>query len=230
MLKGGGFRVCWDPSRGRGGVASTSTQFHGGYGCDAVPGFHPSGGTPFSSQGSWMKAKNMLKWIRNHRRPIRAALVLVALLSFAGPWMYEQIMVPSQYPCSPPSIRLEGEFCGYPIYGIQIIGWIFIGSLQTAASYALGAGEVPQLGPILLVNAFGLAVLAPLIVMSLSLLLGREWSSPVLRYATWALATSAALAYGLSNYPTVHLGQWGSWLYTFTAGLSLILEVTTRST
>src|SRR3990172_8658466 len=53
-------------------------------------------------------------------RIILLALLVVAII---GPWTYDLIHVPAEYPCQPPFVRLEGDFCGEPALAItSIIG------------------------------------------------------------------------------------------------------------
>ena len=48
--------------------------------------------------------------------------LLSLLVAIMGPWTFDLIHVPSEYPCSAPFIRLEGDFCGTPMSG----GWILV--------------------------------------------------------------------------------------------------------
>ena len=38
-----------------------------------------------------------------------------------GPWIFDLIVVPSEYSCSTPAIRLEGDYCGIPMPGTWIL-------------------------------------------------------------------------------------------------------------
>jgi hypothetical protein len=57
-------------------------------------------------------AVNIALW-----RKLVPVLFVVAML---GPWMYDLLNVPAQYPCGRPSVRLYGDFCGYPMSGFDV--------------------------------------------------------------------------------------------------------------
>jgi len=56
------------------------------------------------------------------------ALLIVAML---GPWAFDLLNVPAQYPCDKPSVRLYGDFCGYPMSGFGALAWISGGFFYT---------------------------------------------------------------------------------------------------
>ena len=58
-----------------------------------------------------------MSWIVEHKRLWGIAILALLLLAILGPWAYDQINVPAEYPCSAPFIRLEGDFCGVPYSG-----------------------------------------------------------------------------------------------------------------
>ena len=60
-------------------------------------------------------------WINEHKRIWRTAVLVLLIIAMTGPWSFDLINVPAEYPCSLPNYRLEGDFCGIPFSGI----WIF---------------------------------------------------------------------------------------------------------
>ena len=44
-------------------------------------------------------------------------------ISMLGPWAFDLLGVPAQFPCSSPSVRLNGDFCGYPMSGFGAVIW-----------------------------------------------------------------------------------------------------------
>ncbi len=68
-----------------------------------------------------------MSWINKHKRVWRVAILVLLLVAIMGPWTFDRINVPSEYPCS---VRLEGDFCGTPMSGIWIFSWI-IGGYRT---------------------------------------------------------------------------------------------------
>ena len=65
-------------------------------------------------------------WFVNYKNILRGAILLLLIISLLGPWTFDQINVPAQYPCTPPIVRLYGDFCGVPLSGIQVFG-LYIG-------------------------------------------------------------------------------------------------------
>jgi len=56
-----------------------------------------------------------MSWLYTYRRSWRAAGLIAILVGLLGPWGFDKTHVPLPFECSPPSIRLHGEFCGSPI-------------------------------------------------------------------------------------------------------------------
>ena len=62
----------------------------------------------------------MMLWIRAHQRAWRFTVLALLLTALIGPWSYDLINVPAQYPCSG-AVRLEGDFCGIMLSGFRIL-------------------------------------------------------------------------------------------------------------
>ncbi len=109
-----------------------------------------------------------MKWLGKWGTAVRWRITQLALLSIAlaGPWVYEKIHVPAAYPCSPPSIRLEGDFCGLPMSGFAILAFAGEGIYHIAAGVASDpaspAGRLSELRWIGLMLALALPLFAPL--------------------------------------------------------------------
>ena len=58
-----------------------------------------------------------VSWINEHKNGWRVALLVVVLVAIMGPWTFDPINVPSEYPCQAPYIRLDDDFCGTPLPG-----------------------------------------------------------------------------------------------------------------
>jgi len=48
----------------------------------------------------------------------RALILALLTVSMMGPWAFDLLNVPGQYPCTPPNVRLNGDFCGSPVSGL----------------------------------------------------------------------------------------------------------------
>ena len=53
----------------------------------------------------------------------RILILALFIISMLGPWAFDLLNVPAQYPCGKPSVRLYGDFCGSPISGFGVIKW-----------------------------------------------------------------------------------------------------------
>ena len=52
-------------------------------------------------------------WMNEHKRALRVALLILLLVAIAGPWAYDQVNVPAEYPCTDPFVRLEVIFADH---------------------------------------------------------------------------------------------------------------------
>jgi hypothetical protein len=173
-----------------------------------------------------MKARTM-SWIDKHKNAWRVAILVLLPVAISGPWTFDQILVPSEYPCSAPNIRLDGDFCGTPLPGTWFFRWIVIGFVYASAELATGA-----MGLVEWVREFLFDLLLFLLVLpwfsTLFLILRgdrRRWQ--VFSIAAWGLAVGIGLLIGLSSYPRWFWVLWGIWLYIGLAVSALLLEVLT---
>ena len=42
----------------------------------------------------------------------RVIILAMLMVSFVGPWFFDVIMVPAEYECNLPFVRLDDDFCG----------------------------------------------------------------------------------------------------------------------
>jgi len=155
-------------------------------------------------------------------------LLLVAIM---GPWTFDRIYVPSEYPCSAPNIRLEGDFCGVPISGIRVFSWIIGGSINAGVGLVTGATVFADRGGEFLRGFLVIMVLLLLVLPFFSTLLlirgGDHRRRQMFHVAAWDLAAGAGLLLGASGFSRPHWALWGIWLYIGLAVSALILEVLT---
>jgi hypothetical protein len=170
-----------------------------------------------------------MSWINRHKRIWRAAILLLLLVALLGPWAFEQINVPAQYPCSPPFIRLEGDFCGIPLSGMRIFfgmvgGFISIvvGFVSGATILAGRAGEF--LGMFLYLLLLFLLFLP--FISTLRLMRGGDLRrSQVYHVAVWGLAAVfSGLILVTFSLSRLNWAIWGLWFYVGLAASALILE------
>jgi hypothetical protein len=144
-----------------------------------------------------------MSWINENRNFIRPIILIVFVVTLLGPWMFDQINVPAEYACDEPFIRLEGDFCGYPLSGLQFF------SLFTVVGLSL----------LLLIPFFTTLLLI--------------WKKDSLRLQTinlsvWGLALILTLLLFVIQLKNKVFYLWGLWLYIVLAICTLIVEMIIR--
>lgn len=164
-----------------------------------------------------------MTWINEHKRTWRLVVLGLLLVALAGPWAFEKISVPAEYPCSPPNVRLQGDFCGLLFSGIKVFAWTVSGFFSMIARLFTGAVDQADLFRGALVFSFLLVLLLPFFT-TLFLTLRRN-GFLMLHSIVWGLAIGASLFLGLSFLASPHPALWGLWLYVGLAVGALLLEL-----
>jgi hypothetical protein len=164
-------------------------------------------------------------WIDKNINSIRLAIVLLAITALIiGPWVFESLWVPGDFPCNPPTVRLKDNFCGLPIQGIDYILWWAGGFVGATAS--LASGDLPfidWIGEGLLPLIF-LFPLVPLF-SSLTLMIREDKkSNPIFNIISWGIALGICLWIGVLGQPRYFYILWGLWLYIGLSVAALWLE------
>lgn len=174
-----------------------------------------------------------MSWIDEHKKYWRVALLVLLLPAFIGPWGFDHLNIPEEYTedaCLSPIIRLEGDFCGYPVPGTAMIAhW------ASWPIYLVTGGIDLTYGiQFLFFNSIYCLIPLPFIA-TLLLIRGREsrlrWVS---RVVAWSLAAGASLL--LVTFHAMRIGGfswntflppkiWGTWLYIGLAAIALALEI-----
>jgi hypothetical protein len=170
-----------------------------------------------------------MSWISRHRRVWGLVILALLLVASVGPWGFDLINVPAQYPCSAPFMRLKGDFCGEPVSAVRALSRL-LGDLVVAT--VTGRVAFIDLVYMFMVFVFVFIALLPVISAVLWIHAGHHENQSVFHLAAWGLATifiwlgfSVRL---LSVTLHFHPGQlWGLWLYTGLVSTVLILEVVT---
>jgi len=184
-----------------------------------------------------MKGQTM-SWINKHKRVWRVAILVLLLVALMGPWGFDLIDVPSEYPCSAPFIRLEGDFCGMPLSGVWLYRWMVNGLVTASEGLLRGAVSLVDWVRGFLYGLLWSLFLLPFISTLLLILRGDRRHRQVFNVAAWGLATGIGLLLigmssyrllliGMSIYPKLFWVLWGIWLYIGLAASALILEVLT---
>lgn len=162
-------------------------------------------------------------WFVKHKNILRQVALVLLIISLLGPWGYDLLNVPAEYPCEWPVVRLYGDFCGMPM------SW-FSGFLLFAGDFfhilwALITGTFTGRGRELLgVFLFTVPILP--LFSSLLLLKKKDPSRPRgFHLFAWGLGCIFPV-FILSFQPNVPiLLLWGPWLYLLVAVGAVVLEI-----
>lgn len=152
---------------------------------------------------------------------IRVSVLLLLVVALLGPWTFDTVNVPREFACSAPFIRLDGDFCGVPISGVQFLQLWVVGFFYMI--FELITGEFTGSAREFLL---GLSIL-PLIPFLTTLLL--LWKKDARQYRTahlvaWALALLLALAFMLLQTQDPLIPLWGLWFYILLAIGTILIE------
>ena len=162
-----------------------------------------------------------MSWINSLVHSWRVVALVLLLVALIGPWVFEMIMVPAQYKCSAPYVRLEGDMCGEPKSGL----WIFLylgGGLMTMIWGVISGTS--DYNDWLREAAFILLILSTLVLPVASTLLNLKKATRrrrVFNLAVWGWASVWALLIMLDR---LHWALWGLWLFIFLAAGVLIID------
>jgi hypothetical protein len=159
----------------------------------------------------------------------RGAVLALLLAALMGPWWFDRIFVPAEYPCNRPVVRLEGDFCGVPMPGT----WIFLAlagrSIELALGLFSGASVIPDSGSgflsILLFTLLALLLVLPFFSTILLILNRNRRCWQTFQIAAWGLAVAVSLLVGLEQIGLKGSWVlWGIWLYIGLATAALVAE------
>jgi hypothetical protein len=166
--------------------------------------------------------------INKHKRVWRTAALVLLVMAFIGPWAFEEIHVPAEYPCSPPYTRVEGDFCSVPGWkGTHVLIIIVGGFFASIVQLVTGSGPFfPDPAGSLLRAFFLLPLILPFLALLLSIL--RRDRQQLFHVVAWGLAALAAglfLALGNDSFSRILWALWGILLYIGLAVSMLALEL-----
>ena len=163
---------------------------------------------------------------RNVRLVAELALLLAAIM---GPWAFDRIYVQSEYSCSAPFVRLDGDFCGVPVRGITVLSFMAGAFLSISVELVTGAIALSDRAGEFLFSLFLFVLVLPFFSTLLVILRGDRRRRQAFNVAAWGLTAGIGLLMGMSTYPRRLWALWGIWLYIGLAPSALILEVLTLS-
>lgn len=143
-----------------------------------------------------------MSWIDENRNFIRAAAWILVLVALLGPWTFDPIHVPAEYTCDKPFVRLEGDFCGYPMSGFQF--FMYSGM------------------------ALFLLPLIPLFSMPILIIRKNSYRLQMINLIAWGASAALSLIILVFQLQGQTLQLWGLALYTALAVTVFIFEVLVR--
>lgn len=174
-----------------------------------------------------MKAR-IASWINEHRKVWRAATLIVLVVAIMGPWTFEVVWVPSEptfAPCSTPYIRLDENFCGTPMSGRWLLGWMVSGFAPATSGLVKGDYSFSEWARDALVVLLTFLPVLPFFSTLLLILLGDRRRRQVFNIVAWGLAVGIGLLIGLFSYPRLLWVLWGIWLYVGLAAAVVTVEL-----
>jgi hypothetical protein len=169
-----------------------------------------------------------MSWLTDRKRVWRVILLALLAISTLGPWGFDVIHVPAEFPCSAPHVRLSGDFCGLPLRFFWGISAIINDLPAMLTATAFWSYFVPN------IMFIGFMQLPLLPLLSGAILLWRENHAPlhgvhlVAVKLTLLITGLQTLLLGLIG--RLHWTLWGLWLYLSTLVLLLALEIMLRRT
>ena len=97
-------------------------------------------------------------------QPIRIVVLIAMLIAISAPWIYDRVNVPAEYACTN-GVRLEGDFCGIPIPGLQVFGLYFLSIFGALARIPSGDLAWRELFGSVLIMAFFLPVMSSFLIL-----------------------------------------------------------------
>lgn len=170
-----------------------------------------------------VKPMNDIPWSVRYKTVLRLVILALLVVSLLGPWAYDLINVPAEFPCEWPVVRLYGDFCGMPMSWFSGFWWFAGDSFRILRQLITGTftGHGRELlGAVLLT--------LPVLPLFSSLLLLKKKDLSRLRgfhLIAWGLGCTFPLFILFSKQRVNLLLLWGPWLYIFAAVGALTVEI-----
>jgi hypothetical protein len=121
---------------------------------------------------------------------LRKMILALFVLAMLGPWSFDLLHVPAQYPCDGVTVRLAGDFCGFPVPGFGGVIMVFSGLFRNLGALIKGnaAFLLPELTVLLIMGL----VFLPSISTVLLIWKERSRGFKIVNLIFWALGGLAA--------------------------------------
>ena len=166
--------------------------------------------------------------ILERKQTFRVASLALIVLALFSPWTYEVIHVSAKYPCSPPNIRLEGDYCGMLLSGIRVIFFLLEAFVSISVGFLTGTAVFVDRAREYLFILFLLLPLLPFFSTALVIFKSNSRRRQIFHLLTWGLALIICSYWSLITIANPHPEKWrlwGIWSYMMLAVGVLILEI-----
>ena len=164
-----------------------------------------------------------MDWMVEHQRSWRLFELGLLILAIFGPWAFDRIVVPADYPCDT-AIRLEGDYCGFPLSGMWML-WAVVSEFYLRVSGLFTGSTTPAEWYVSFQIILGaLAVVFPVFTTLFLLRAGNRRRLQKINFISWGLAIGICLLFAVSSYPKFYWQLWGTWLYIVLAIGALLFE------
>jgi hypothetical protein len=170
-----------------------------------------------------------MSFIVENKVLFRKLVVAMFVISMLGPWAFDRLGVPAQFPCGYPNVRLNGDFCGAPFSGFRGLIWAirdFFFILYDLIKWHIVVQSPPEL-----ITSVSMWIIAlPIFSTLLLIRYPNSQRVQIINLAAWGTACFPALRFFIlqtSRDQFVHLYYllWGAWLYILVAIGTIIFEV-----
>lgn len=163
-------------------------------------------------------------WFCDHQRTWHLVILVMLGLAIFGPWAFDLLYVPAEFSCSPPIIRLEGDFCGVPLSGAWLLKAMVSELNFRVDRLTAGAATIPDVAVGFKILVGILLLLLPFFSTLLLVLTGYRRFPQIFIIVVWGAAAGFALWVGLSRFPKPYWVLWGLWLYIGISMSMLVME------
>jgi hypothetical protein len=169
-----------------------------------------------------------MSFIVENKVLLRKLVVAMFVISMLGPWSFDLLSVPAQFPCGYPNVRLNGNFCGAPFSGFRGLVWAtrdFFFILDDLIKWHIVV-RIPEL--ITFVSIW--IIVIPFFSTLLLIRYPNSQRMQIINLIAWGMACFPALRFFIlqtGRDQLIHLSYllWGIWFYIFAALGTIIFEV-----
>ncbi len=153
-------------------------------------------------------------------------MLVFLLAAIAGPWTFDLLYVPVKYECTPPTIRLEGDFCGVKLSGLWVISFVIPAFFQMIVLLVRGQAALRDIRGEFLVSVL-LSLLALPFISTILLIMHEGRNRLWLHMAALSIGLAVSLWFGLFKLTAQSWHLWGVWSFSAVLAGMLVLEALT---